>query len=447
MSPHFLPCDRDQQYLMPASIRDWLPADHLAWFVLDVVEQMDLRPFYARYREDGWGAAAFEPSMMVALLLYAYCIGERSSRGIERRCAEDVAFRVITANQRPDHATIARFRQSHAGTMPHCFIEILRLCRAAGLGRVGLVALDGTKIEANASFRANRSVEAIEREVEQMLAEAERVDADEDARFGAARGDELPPALRDPHGRLARLRQAQERLQAEEAERQRAYQEQLARRAAIEAERGRPLRGRKPVSPRPRSSSTTRANSTDPDSRVMKQRLTFVQGYNAQALVSADQIVVAAELTQDANDRRQLRPMLARGRENLAAADVHQRIGALVADAGYWSDEEIEPLLRDRASPRLLVVPEQHPAHRTRTSPSSRLRTRMRRSLSSTGGRRLYAQRSQICEPIFADIKWTRGARRFMLRGLRQCTAEWRLLCATHNLRKLRRACRPNRPE
>ena len=335
MSQHFLPCDRDQQYLMPMSLRDWLPEGHLAWFVLDVVEQMDLSPFYARYRADGWGAAAFEPRMMVALLLYAYCIGERSSRRIERRCAEDIAFRVLAANQVPDHSTIARFRQRNEAALAHCFVEILRLCQAAGLGRVGLVALDGTKVEANASLGANRTVESIEREVEWMLAEAAQADAAEDRLHGRARGDELPPGFRDHGGRLARLARATARLEEETAQRERAYQEHLARRAALEAERGRPLRGRKPVRKSPRSPATVRANTTDPDSRVVKRGPTLVQGYNAQAVVAKDQIIVAAEVTQDANDRRQLRPMLARAQENLVAAASGTQIGTLLADAGY----------------------------------------------------------------------------------------------------------------
>ena len=443
MAQNFLSCNREQSFLMPPSLEDWLPEDHLAWFVLDVVEQMDLSPFYARYRSDGWGAAAFEPKMMVALLLYAYCVGERSSRRIEQRCTEDIAFRVIAANRVPDHSTIARFRQSNEAALAHCFIEILKLCRAAGLGRVGLVALDGTKVEANASIAANHTVEAIEREVERMLVEAAQADAEEDCLHGDARGDELPADLRDRGGRLARLTQAKARLEHEEAERERAYQEHLARRAALETERGRPLRGRKPVLKRPRSPGTTRANITDPDSRVVKRGPTLIQGYNAQAVVTEDQIIVAAEVTQDANDRRQLRPMLARADHNLVAAGARRRIGTLLADAGYWSDREIASLLEDPAAPKLLVATEDHPAHhRTRTSPSARLRGRMRRRLTSRPGRTLYAKRPQICEPVFGEIKWTRGARRFMRRGLGACDAEWKLLCATNNLRKLWRAKR-----
>src|SRR2546421_4360952 len=194
-----LVCDRDQPYLLPPSLKDWLPEDHLAWFLLDVVDEMDLRPFYAVHREDGWGAPAFEPKMMLTLLLFAYCTGERSSRRIERRCHEDIAFRVITANAAPDHSTIARFRQANEQALAACFTEVLRLCAAAGLVRVGVVALDGTKVEANASLQANRSLEAIEAEVQAMLAEAAATDRAEDDLLGeGGRGEALPHGLGPP---------------------------------------------------------------------------------------------------------------------------------------------------------------------------------------------------------------------------------------------------------
>ena len=202
MTQRFLPCERDQQYLMPASLRDWLPEDHLAWFVLDAVSQLDLTAFYARYREDGWGRKAYEPSMMVALVLYAHCEGERSSRRIERRCREDIAFRVLTANQQPDHATICRFRQQHEQALAGLFAGVLRLCAEAGLLLLGVVALDGTRLHANASRERNRTDAELEAEVRRILAEAERVDAEEHARFGDARGDELPARFRDREERL-----------------------------------------------------------------------------------------------------------------------------------------------------------------------------------------------------------------------------------------------------
>ena len=213
MGYNFRPVERDQQYLMPPSVREWLPPDHLAWFVLDVVDELDLEPIRARYRADGWGAAAFDPALMTALLLYAYATGERSSRRIETRCREDVAYRVICANQVPDHTTIARFRADHEAALGELFGDILRLCARAGLGALGLVAVDGTKLAADVSEHRNRSADALDAEIRSILAEAAAVDAAEDAAHGPdRRGDELPPELADRTSRLARLREAHRQL-------------------------------------------------------------------------------------------------------------------------------------------------------------------------------------------------------------------------------------------
>src|SRR4051795_1123493 len=209
MAQNFIACDREQELLLPPSLREWLPEDHLAWFILDAVEAMDLKAFLAGYREDGWGRAAHDPAMMVALLVYAYAVGERSSRRIERRCHDDVAVRVITANQAPDHTTIARFRQRHEKPLGELFGEVLELCGEAGLVNVDVVAVDGTKVHANASQHANRDYERIAREI---LEEAGRVDAEEDEQFGDRRGDELPPELSTSQGRRGWLREAKRRL-------------------------------------------------------------------------------------------------------------------------------------------------------------------------------------------------------------------------------------------
>lgn len=240
MPQNFIALDRDQQYLMPPSLREWLPADHLAWFVIDAVAQIDLSGFYARYREDGWGRAAYEPQMMVALVLYSYCLGERSARGIERQLGDDVAYRVIAANQRPDHATIARFRAEHEQALAGLFVKILRLCAGAGLVKVGVVAIDGTKMAASASLLANRSREAIEADVRRYLREAAEADAAEDALYGeGVRGDELPPELCDRTSRLARLKEAKRRMDAEDEARDEAHQRHLAARERTERERAR----------------------------------------------------------------------------------------------------------------------------------------------------------------------------------------------------------------
>jgi transposase len=212
---NFIACDREQELLLPPSLREWLAEDHLAWFVIDAVNALDLAGFYASYRADGWGRAAHDPAMMVALIVYAYAIGERSSRGIERRCREDVAFRVITANQVPDHATIARFRVRHERALSELFGQVLRLCADAGLVRVGVIAVDGTKVHANASERATRDYEQIAREI---LEHAAEIDALEDEQFGERRGDELPPAVATREGRQQWLRDAQRRLDQRRAE-------------------------------------------------------------------------------------------------------------------------------------------------------------------------------------------------------------------------------------
>jgi transposase len=240
MAYNFVAGDRDQLLLMPPSLAEWLPADHLAWFVLDVVGELDVSAFVAVYRADGRGGAAYDPSMMVALFVYAYCVGERSSRVIERRCREDVAFRVIAANQLPDHATIARFRATHQDALAELFGQVLGLCARAGLVKAGLVAVDGTRMEANASRAANRSAEQLAKEI---LDDAATVDAEEDSRLGTARGDELPAELTGSR-RRRRIRALLDELEADAANR--SYEVQLARRAEIEAATGRRLRGRKP---------------------------------------------------------------------------------------------------------------------------------------------------------------------------------------------------------
>ncbi len=445
MAFNFLPCDRDQPYLLPPSLKDWLPEDHLVWFLLDAVKEMDLHSFYVGYREDGWGAPAFEPAMMVTLLLYAYCIGERSSRRIERRCQEDIAFRVITANAVPDHSTIARFRQANEQALSACFIQVLRLCAAAGLVRVGVVALDGTKIEANASLYANRGLESIDAEVQAMLAEAAATDRREDELLGADnRGDELPEDLRRQEGRLRRLKECKARLESEDGKAK--YEAELARRAATQAETGRRPVGRppKPKPKRPTKNSLV-ANPTDPDSRVMKRQYTYLQGYNAQAVVNEDHIVLAAALTQESVDLHQLHPMLHEARANLASAQISKSIGVALADSGYYSEANLK--VAEQEGPELLVaVRNERDQRRGEVSgrgvfrgPGGRV---MQDKLATERGRTLYAKRAHTVEPVFGHIKDGRRVKRFARRGLGACEAEWKLVCATHNLLKLWRRSR-----
>ena len=303
MAYNLMRWDREQGYLMPPSMREWLNEGHLTWFIVDAVGQMDLREFYAAYRNDGWGAAAYEPAMMVGILLYGYCQGLRSSRRIARALEEDVGFRVVAANQQPDFRTICRFRAEREEALEALFVEVLRLCHEAGLVKLGVVALDGTKVAANAALAANRSHEAIEEEVRKMLAEAKAVDAEEDARYGAERrGDELPEGLGRRVDRLDQLKEAKERLQREAEAAAKAAQAHLAQRQAEEEATGKKKRGRKPKVVETTPSEKAKANTTDPDSRIMKTRQGYVQGYNAQAVVCKDQIIVAVGVTQEAND-------------------------------------------------------------------------------------------------------------------------------------------------
>jgi transposase len=451
MAYNFLRGDRDQPFLLPPDLRDWLPEGHLAWFVRDVVDQLDLGQFLRAYRADGHGHPAYDPKTLLGVLLYAYAIGVRSSRQIQRRCVEDLAFRVLAGHQLPDHVTIARFRVRHQQALAGFLVESLRLCAAAGLVRLGLVALDGTKVAANAAERANRTHEQLEDEVAEILRQAAEADRRDDREHGDARGDELPAALASKAGRLQRLRVAKALLEAEAAARQQRYQQRVAQLAAAARAKGKPPKAR--IKPRRRDEAPKPgavANVVDPDSRLVHTRKGSLQGYNAQAVTTCEQVVVAAELTQQANDLQQLGPMLDATAATLAAAGVAERPGRVLADCGYWS---IANLTQIPGAPELLIPPAKHGRQgkprkdgKPSESRSDGLRAAMTAKLANDDGKACYAKRKQTIEPVFGQIKDVRGARRFMRRGLRACQAEWKLLCGTHNLLKLWRhqATRPS---
>lgn len=442
MAYNFLACDRDQAFLLPPDLRDWLPSDHLAWFVLDVADQLDLGPFLKAYRADGHGRAAYEPRMLLAVLLYGYCTGIRSSRQIERRCQEDIAFRVLAGNTTPDHVTIARFRVRHEQALAGLLVASLKLCAAAGMVRLGLISLDGTKIEANAAAAANRTHATLETQVAELLAQAAEADQAEDREHGAIRGNELPRALVGRAERLARLQHAKALLEAEAAARQQRYRQRVAELAA--AARARGQRPRAHIRPRRRDEAPNpkaTANTTDPDSRFVHGKGRTLQGYNAQAAATCEQVVVAAELTQQANDLQQLAPMLIAIRTTLAGAGIGDPVRQLAADSGYWSIANMSGIPE---APELLVPPARHGRHgkprkdgKPSESKSDRLRAAMLARLASAQGKAAYAQRSRTIEPVFGQVKTIQGGGRFMRRGLRACEAEWKLLCGTHNLLKL----------
>jgi len=445
--------------LLPPSLEEWLPEGHLARFVAEVVEALDLSAIYGRYEErDGRGMAAYDPRMMVRVLIYGYSRGVVSSRRIERATYEDVAFRYLAADQHPDHDTIATFRKEQLGNLSKLFVEVLRLCQQAGLVKLGQVALDGTKVKANASKHKAMSYERmgeaekkLEAEVKALLEEAARVDAEEDAKYGKGRrGDELPQELARRETRLRKIREAKaalEREAREQAEQEKArVAARLKERAKKEEARGRRFGGRPPQAPDPEQAKPepkAQRNFTDPDSRIMKDGATkeFVQAYNAQAVVDSEaQVIVAAEVTQEENDKKQLVPML----EQVIAL-MESKPQQAMADAGYFTEASVTDGRLEGID--LFVAPDKQKHSEevvVATGPppleSSSVAERMRSKLRTAEGQAVYRRRKAIVEPVFGQIKEARGFRRFLLRGLGQVSAEWKLICATHNLLKLYRS-------
>jgi transposase len=509
MAQNFIGCDRDQSFLLPPDVRDWLPDGHLAWFVLDAVAGMDLSGFYGAYRADGVGRRAYDPAMMVALLLYGYSRGVRSSRQLERACVEDVAFKMISMLEMPDHATIARFVDRHEEALGELFGQVLALCGEAGLVRPELVAIDGTKMAGNASRESTRDFGQIAREI---LAEAKAIDAAEDELYGEERGDELPEQLRTREGRAEFFRQARERRAsdttvedqpglvpapaetevtefafdteliiarhqgregwAREGRRQlqqrrwaepdpvrRAREDRLLlagerleadRDTEIAANRayeeyranGRDTQGRRlGRRPKPWTAPDVPAgvvSVSDPDSQKMKARHGYVQGYNAQAVVDAGQIVIAAEIINNPTDFSQLDPMITTAIDELERAGVSARPRVALADAGYWNERHMDEVIANKHI-EVLIPPDRGGRSEPRPGWTGGRYSLMRSVLDSAHGKELYRRRIQMIEPVFAHTKHNRLITRFHRRGRIAVRTEWRLLMATHNLTKLHR--------
>jgi transposase len=459
MGQRFIACDREQSFLMPPDVREWLPERHLAWFVIDAVSEMDLDGFYAAHRVDGRCRPPYDPAMMVAVLVYAYARGIRSSRMIERACEEDVAFRVLAAQQRPDHATIARFVERHEDAIAGLFGEVLTLCARSGLVQVGVIAVDGTKLQANASRNETLDYEQLAREI---LEEAKATDAAEDELYGQARGDELPEEFATAQGRRGWLREAKQRLEAERAtnpqpvprsrskrvkEAKRRLEEELwtevranrayeAYRARGRMKDGRRF-GRPPDPYQPPDTPEGRINVTDPDSRVVKGLRGFIQGYNAQAVTNEHQVVIAAEVMTAAPDFGHLEPMLDAAQRELHAAGVTETPGVLLADAGYWHQQQMERIVDQGIA--VLIPPDASKRRGARPGWDGGHYAFMRRVLATERGGGLYRQRQPMIEPVFGQTKHNRGIGRFQRRGRAAVRAEWRLITATHNLLKLHR--------
>ena len=456
MSKTYRPYEPRQSFLLPPSPLDWLPEGHLARFILDTVEELDLSAILAHYEREARGYPPYHPRMMVALLLYAYCVGAPSSRKIEKRCHEDVAFRVIAGNQQPDHTRISEFRRMHLQALAGLFVEILRLCQKQKLVKLGHVALDGTKMKANASKHKAMSYERMKTEderlkakVKDLLQQAEETDAEEDALYGKdRRGDELPPELARAEGRRERIREMLKELKVEAKEQQVAVAAEKEK-SSSESDDDPPPSGPTPLpshkipanakgTPKPKA----QRNFTDGDSRIMKTGDGFIQGYNGQAAVDEEhQIIVAQALTNQPPDVEHLIPMVEQ-----VIANCGELPAATSADAGYLSEANLEWMLNQGANPHIATGRRKHneppPTVKGRPPKNLTLKQEMARKLATKPGAKIYSRRKVIVEPVFGQIK-NRGFRQFLLRGLAKVRAEWSLICLTHNLLKLHGSMQP----
>lgn len=455
MPTTFVGPEREQMFLLPPDITEWLPEDDLVWTVIDAVSQMDLSSFRQKHQESAFGRPAYDPSIMVSLLLYAYSLGIRSSRKIENLCMRDAGFRIITGNRVPDHSTIARFRKENQGSIKSLFTGTLHLCRKAGMGKLGVVALDGTKMRANASMSQNRTHDSIEKEVERILAEADGIDAQEDRIYGKDNsGDGIPEDMRKKSDRLAKLKKCKELLEREAEQAAGDQEEKINKRSREEKKTGKKKRGRKPKSAsdaRAEKEKKAKVNLTDPESRIMKNQKGFMQGFNAQAVVTEDQVIIACEVVSDENDVNRLHPMIEQAKENLEEAGIDKKISAVVADAGYLSEDNLEKKSEEPGTeedvPELFIATKKDREQRSEPRDPSREedalpenpteRQKMEQKLSTEEGRAIYKKRGQTVEPVFGQIKNARGIEEFVQRGIVCCSAEWSLICATHNLLKL----------
>jgi transposase len=461
MTKCFIEDDIDQSLMMPPSLHDWLPENHLARFIADLVKSLDLSAFYRSYEEkDGRGQAAYHPAMMVRLLLYGYCVGVMSSRQIEKRSYEDVAFRYLGADEHPHHTTVNEFRKRHLESLAGLFLQALQLCQKAGLVKLGHVAVDGTKQQANASKhkamsygRMSEAEEKLKAKVAELLARAEAVDAAEDEDERQGRSEELPKELARQESRLKKIQEAKAELEAEAREKAQqekaAVEAKIAERRAKEAQTGKKMCGREPQIPDPEQAvpdKKAQRNFTDSESRIMPDgahKGSFVQAYNAQIAVDSEaQIIVAAEITQDCNDKQQLAPMFEQVEKNTGAKPV-----AGSADNGYWTPEQVADKRvedidlhvatgRDKHGTSDEIAPSADPVKAATTL------EQMKQRLQTDAGRAIYKMRKAIVEPVFGQIKECRHFRRFSLRGLENVRSEWKLVCLTHNILKLFRSGR-----
>ena len=419
----------EQNLLLPASLRDWLPDDHLSYFVSDVVDQLDLSAIESVYEEEDRGQPPYHPRMMIKILVYGYCVGVFSSRRIQKRLVEDVAFRVLGAGNQPDFRTISDFRKLHLKALEELFQQMLRLTLETGTMKLGRVALDGSKVKGNASKhkamsygRMQETEKRLREEVRKLMKQAEAADKEEDSRYGRdRRGDELPEELQRRETRIARIREAKQAL--EERAREQAKSE-----------------GKDPEQAQP--TQKAQYNFTDPESRILKGPDGFVQGYNTQIAVEpVFQLIVGQRVTQAANDKQQMVPLIEAIEEQSG-----QKPEGVLADSGYCSDENLKYLARKRMEGFVATGKQKHGERRRacQRGPLPREASRverMERKLETKVGAAVYATRKFIVEPVFGQIKQARGFRQFLLRGIEKVRGEWALICMTHNILKFHKIC------
>jgi len=428
MAKTYRPYVPEQDLLLPPSLREWLPEDHLAYFVSDLVDHLDLSAITAVYEDEERGYPPYHPIMLTKVLIYAYCVGVFSSRKIQRRLVEDIGFRVLAASNTPDFRTIADFRKTHLAALKGFFEQVLQVARDLGTLRIGRVALDGSKVKANASKhkamsygRLREKRQQLRDEVQQLLAQAEAVDAAEDAEYGPdRRGDELPAELQRRESRLKRIREATRALKA------RAKEEAAAK--------GQPVESAKP-------DPKAQYNFTDPESRIMKGPDGFVQAYNVQVAVDDQQLIIGQAVTQETNDKKQLLPMISTIEQQAGAAPPQ-----LLADAGDCSDENWTAIADTTIDAYISTRKSKHgerpgPCPRGPLPKTATIVDRMARKLHTKTGAAVYAARKGIVEPVIGQIKQARGFRQFLLRGFEKVQGEWSLVCTTHNILKLYRLC------
>jgi len=441
----FIQYDRNQQYLLPPSVDEWLPEGHLARFIVEVIDQLDLSKLTRRY--SGSGSAAYHPAIMLALLVYGYASGTFSSRKIERATYDSVAFRFIAANHHPDHDTLAHFRKTFLVELEDLFVQVLSLAQAMKLVKLGQISLDGTKIKANASKHKALSHGHIEKreaqlreEVQALLKKAADVDQEE-----LADGIDLPAEIARREDRLKALAEAKtqiaERVKERDEQARKDYQEKLARREALRAT-GKKPRGKEPKAPETGPQAKDQINLTDEESRIMPSANGFIQGYNAQAAVDVDSmLVVATTLTQQTNDKQQVKPMLS---ELKALQDSLGKPETLLADNGYFSNNNIQACVDQKIAPLIALGREAHhlPLEQRLTPDAPEPKNtdplvKMAWKLQTQSGRALYGKRKSTVEPVFGIIKQILGFRQFSLRGLDAVTGEWKLVTMAFNLKRM----------